>query len=65
MEELGAHYIVIVVSGDILWFYGVAVDSEQFFICLKAAQCKLADLNGHRLAITQEWTEFVKDETEI
>ena len=43
----------------------VAIDSKQFFIRLNAAECEVADLNGRRLAITHEWTEFVKDETEI
>ena len=43
----------------------VTIDSEQFFICVNAAQCKIADLNSAGLAIAQKWTEFVKDETEI
>jgi hypothetical protein len=43
----------------------VTVDSKQFFIGLNAPECKIAHLNGGGLAISQEWTKFMKDETEI
>jgi chemotaxis regulatin CheY-phosphate phosphatase CheZ len=43
----------------------VTVDSKQFFICLNASEGKIANLNSRGLAISQEWTKFVKDETEI
>jgi hypothetical protein len=43
----------------------VTVDSKEFFIGLNAAQCKIAYLNRSSLAIAEEWSEFVKDETEI
>ena len=43
----------------------ITIDSEQLFICLNAAQCKIAHFSGGGLAIAQEWTKFVKDKTEI
>ena len=43
----------------------VTVDSKQFFIRLNASKCKIAHLNGRRLAISQKRMKFVKDETEI
>lgn len=43
----------------------VTVDSKQFFIRLKTAACKIADLNSRGLAISQKRMKFVEDKTEI
>ena len=43
----------------------VAVNSKQFFVRLNAVEREIADFNRGRVAISQEWTKFVKDETEI
>ena len=43
----------------------ITVDSKQLFICLDAAQRKIANLISRGVAMSKEWTKFVKDETEI
>jgi len=39
----------------------VTVDSKQLFIGLNATERKIAYLSGGGLAISQEWTEFMKE----
>jgi hypothetical protein len=43
----------------------ITIDPKEFFVRLNAAQCKIADLNGRSMAVSQEWVKFVKNETEI
>ena len=43
----------------------VAIDSKQLFICVNAAKCEIAHFMRRSVAISQEWTKFVKDETKI
>ena len=48
-----------------IWQAVVTVDSKEFFICLKAAECKITDFAGRSLAVPENRTKFVKEKTEV
>ena len=48
-----------------IWQAVVKVDSKEFFICLKAAECKITDFEGRSLAVPENRTKFVKEKTEV
>jgi hypothetical protein len=48
-----------------IWQAVVTVDSNEFFICLKAAECKITDFEGRSLAVPENRTKFVKEKTEV